>query len=164
MNKHELGLSVEKKPSVYKKGVLVNDYGLKTRPYEGLFPLVRAMGGSVIDQMISVSKNKRDDIVGFRVTRARRYLVTDVSGVRTEAEEVDPAARTIWISYPDRQVNFFTPDEARKIANRGRSALDWATKDGVEPRRVVCAWNGNFYPAGLRDRIIRSNKAYPRED
>ncbi len=101
--------------------------------------------------MAKVHEKFGETALGVRETVVGQYNIT-VSGEKITVQDAKPSVKTTWVG--DEHVKLMTPDEALKEQYGGRSALDWATKGGVKPERVVKAQNRLYYPAASKDTVV----------
>lgn len=105
---------------------------------------VHQNSGSLIDTKILGVKEE---------VKKRRMAIED--GIETEFVERTPRVRNIWVG---EYAKLFTPDEAAKTAFAGKTALNWATINGVVPEMVAKASDGFFYPATRNDVVMSPKK------
>jgi hypothetical protein len=113
-----------------------------------------------VDYIAQTHAKFGEDPLGVRETTIRQFEIT-VNGETISVKEADPLVVNKWISYEGMPAKLLSQEEARKYPYAGKTALDWATKEGKVPEKVVQA-GGQFYPATNRDVIVPSKLPYRR--
>jgi hypothetical protein len=129
--------------------------GLKEIPFDPFVVKNQEQFGKTVDNAVAMAEAHAkygDEALGVRETTTRRFNIT-VDGEIIQANEANPKIVNKWISYKDMPARFLTPEQASNTQYSGRTALDWATRNGKTPERVVVAGD-RYYPATNRDVIV----------
>jgi hypothetical protein len=92
------------------------------------------------------------NILGIQ-EEVRKSCMVSVDGKDMVFIEETPKVRNIWVG---KYTRLLTPAEAEETNHSGRTALAWATRNGVVPEMVAKARDGFFYPATANDIAIQA--------
>lgn len=113
------------------------------------------IGPNHSERMVTAHRNMGIDAVGVREVRTRRLLLF-LGGEEIEFTESYPFVSNTWVG---EGAMLYTPEQASRTIQAGRTALEWATVAGITPERVARV-RGYFYPATLNDTAIPLNSAH----